>query len=48
MGGDENEIVLIRTNAAPERWPRMGKMAVARRLVTEIAAQLSGHSSEHG
>ncbi len=48
MGGDENEIVLIRTNSAPERWPRMGKMAVARRLVTEIAAQLSGNSAEHG
>jgi phosphopantothenoylcysteine decarboxylase/phosphopantothenate--cysteine ligase len=48
MGGDENEIVLIRTNVAPERWPRMGKMAVARRLVTEVAAQLGGNSSEHG
>jgi phosphopantothenoylcysteine decarboxylase / phosphopantothenate---cysteine ligase len=48
MGGDENEIVLIRTNAAPERWPRMGKAQVAARLRDAIAQALSADSSERG
>jgi phosphopantothenoylcysteine decarboxylase / phosphopantothenate---cysteine ligase len=42
MGGDQNEIVLIRTNAAPERWPRMTKAAVATRLASAIAQALTG------
>jgi phosphopantothenoylcysteine decarboxylase / phosphopantothenate---cysteine ligase len=41
MGGDENEIILIRMAAAPQRWPRMNKAEVARRLATEIAAELN-------
>jgi phosphopantothenoylcysteine decarboxylase/phosphopantothenate--cysteine ligase len=41
MGGAENEVVLI-TRETSERWPRMGKDEVARRLAGKIAAEL-GH-----
>ncbi len=36
MGGTENEILLLRETGG-ERWPRMGKEAVARRLAAAIA-----------
>ena len=39
MGGMENEIALI-TKTGSERWPRMGKEAVARRLAEKIAETL--------
>lgn len=39
MGGDENEILLIRRDSA-ERWPPMGKDKVAGRLADEIATAL--------
>lgn len=39
MGGLENEIALI-TKQGAERWPRMGKEAVARRLAEKIAEAL--------
>jgi phosphopantothenoylcysteine decarboxylase/phosphopantothenate--cysteine ligase len=41
MGGAENEVVLI-SRADAERWPRMGKDDVARRLVRKIVAEF-GH-----
>ncbi|RYH08703.1 bifunctional phosphopantothenoylcysteine decarboxylase/phosphopantothenate--cysteine ligase CoaBC [Tropicimonas sp. IMCC6043] len=40
MGGTENEVVLI-SEAGAERWPRMGKAEVARRLAARIAAALA-------
>lgn len=40
MGGTENEIALV-TRHGLERWPRMGKDEVARRLVGRIAQALS-------
>ena len=39
MGGDENAVVLISDSGA-EEWPRMGKQAVADRLVERIATTL--------
>lgn len=39
MGGAENEIALIRKGGV-ERWPRMDKATVARRLVEAIAAEI--------
>ena len=36
MGGTENEIALISRDGS-ERWPRMGKDEVARRLALKIA-----------
>lgn len=41
MGGAENEVVLI-SHGDAERWPRMGKDDVARRLALKIAAEF-GH-----
>lgn len=41
MGGAENEIALITKDGA-ERWPRMGKDEVARRLAAKIAEALTG------
>jgi phosphopantothenoylcysteine decarboxylase / phosphopantothenate---cysteine ligase len=43
MGGAENEVVLISYGEA-ERWPRMGKDEVARRLTRKIASVL-GHDN---
>ncbi|MEO0714194.1 MAG: bifunctional phosphopantothenoylcysteine decarboxylase/phosphopantothenate--cysteine ligase CoaBC [Pseudomonadota bacterium] len=40
MGGSENEIALI-TRSGVERWPRMDKRSVARRLAERIAAALT-------
>jgi len=40
MGGTENEVLFI-TEGGTERWPRMGKDAVARRLADRIAEALS-------
>lgn len=40
MGGSENAVVLIREDGA-EEWPRMGKVAVARRLAGEIGEALA-------
>ncbi|MEL6472690.1 MAG: bifunctional phosphopantothenoylcysteine decarboxylase/phosphopantothenate--cysteine ligase CoaBC [Pseudomonadota bacterium] len=40
MGGSENEIALI-TRSGIERWPRMDKRSVARRLAERIAAALT-------
>jgi phosphopantothenoylcysteine decarboxylase/phosphopantothenate--cysteine ligase len=37
MGGEENEVLIIDENGA-ERWPRVGKREVARRLGLRIAA----------
>ena len=39
MGGSENEIALI-TRESAERWPRMGKEEVARRLAEKVAETL--------
>lgn len=41
MGGADNEIVLVSKGKA-ERWPRMGKADVARKLAERIAGALSG------
>jgi phosphopantothenoylcysteine decarboxylase/phosphopantothenate--cysteine ligase len=41
MGGLENEIALV-TRAGIDRWPRMGKGDVARRLALKIAEALDG------
>jgi len=41
MGGDENEILLLR-GATTERWPRMAKAEVAARLAGEISKALDG------
>ena len=41
MGGTENQIALV-TRAGTERWPRMGKDEVARRLALRIAETLPG------
>jgi phosphopantothenoylcysteine decarboxylase/phosphopantothenate--cysteine ligase len=41
MGGDENEILLVRGSGL-ERWPRMSKLEVATRLAGEIAKVLGG------
>ncbi|MBL4878874.1 MAG: bifunctional phosphopantothenoylcysteine decarboxylase/phosphopantothenate--cysteine ligase CoaBC, partial [Hyphomonas sp.] len=40
MGGSENEIALI-TRDGTERWPRMGKTEVARRLAHKVAETLN-------
>ena len=40
MGGSENEIALITRNGS-ERWPRMGKTEVARRLAHKVAETLN-------
>jgi phosphopantothenoylcysteine decarboxylase/phosphopantothenate--cysteine ligase len=40
MGGEENEVMLA-TKAGVERWPRMGKAEVARRLAARIAEALA-------
>lgn len=45
MGGTENEIALV-TQDGIDRWPRMGKDAVARRLVQKIAEALDGSGDE--
>ncbi len=36
FGEDENEILFLRRDAAPEHWPRMSKQAVAIKLMTYI------------
>lgn len=41
MGGAENEVALV-TSGGIERWPRMDKRAVARRLAERIAEAFSG------
>lgn len=41
MGGDENEIILV-TREGAERWPRMAKAEVARKLAGRIAEAFSG------
>ncbi|WP_375208674.1 bifunctional phosphopantothenoylcysteine decarboxylase/phosphopantothenate--cysteine ligase CoaBC [Hyphomonas jannaschiana] len=45
MGGTENEIALV-TQDGIDRWPRMGKDAVARRLAQKIAEALDGSGDE--
>lgn len=40
MGGSHNEVAILRANGV-ERWPRMSKGDVARRLAAQIAAALS-------
>jgi phosphopantothenoylcysteine decarboxylase/phosphopantothenate--cysteine ligase len=40
MGGDQNAVALV-TRAGIERWPRMPKAEVARRLAARIAAELA-------
>ncbi len=45
MGGTENEIALV-TQAGIDRWPRMGKADVARRLAQKIAEALGGSGDE--
>jgi phosphopantothenoylcysteine decarboxylase / phosphopantothenate---cysteine ligase len=44
MGGDENAVLLL-TAGAPERWPRLPKPEVGRRLAARIAAHLA-HPSD--
>ena len=41
MGGAENDVTLI-SDAGAEDWPRMGKVAVARKLAERIAVALAG------
>jgi phosphopantothenoylcysteine decarboxylase/phosphopantothenate--cysteine ligase len=43
MGGDENEILLVREGGV-ERWPRMSKIDVAARLAQDIAKALNQNS----
>ncbi len=43
FGGDDNEVTLI-TGEAADRWPRMGKQAVADRLAERIADALEAAS----
>ena len=45
MGGTENEIALV-TQGGIDRWPRMGKDAVARRLAQKIADALDGSDDD--
>ena len=40
MGGDANQVHLIRGDGGSESWPRMGKAEVAERLAAEIAQEL--------
>ncbi|MEE2879174.1 MAG: phosphopantothenoylcysteine decarboxylase, partial [Pseudomonadota bacterium] len=40
MGGSDNEIALVSSDAI-ERWPRMDKTAVARRLAVRISETLN-------
>jgi phosphopantothenoylcysteine decarboxylase / phosphopantothenate---cysteine ligase len=41
MGGDDNQVHLVTKNGV-EDWPKMGKDAVATRLIERIAARLKG------
>ena len=45
MGGTENEIALV-TRTGIDRWPRMGKDEVARRLARKIAETLPDLDAE--
>ena len=45
MGGTENEIALV-TRGGIDRWPRMGKDDVARRLAQKIAEALDGSDDD--
>jgi phosphopantothenoylcysteine decarboxylase/phosphopantothenate--cysteine ligase len=45
MGGTENEIALV-TRDGVDRWPRMGKDEVARRLAQKIADALDGSDDD--
>jgi len=45
MGGTENEIALVTQNGI-DRWPRMGKADVARRLARRIAEALDGSDDD--
>lgn len=45
MGGTENEIALV-TQGGIDRWPRMGKTDVARRLAQKIAETLGGPDND--
>ncbi len=42
FGGVYNRVLLIRSDAEPERWPTLAKTEVASRLVARIAAFLQG------
>jgi phosphopantothenoylcysteine decarboxylase / phosphopantothenate---cysteine ligase len=42
FGGVNNTVQLIRSDADPERWPKLAKSEVASRLVARIATQLQG------
>jgi phosphopantothenoylcysteine decarboxylase/phosphopantothenate--cysteine ligase len=42
FGGVSNTVELIRSDAEPERWPKLAKTEVAARLVARIAAHLQG------
>ncbi len=44
MGGNENEVALV-TRDDIERWPRMDKMAVARRLVARICEEFGDEAA---
>ena len=37
FGGDDNQVTLVRPDGTSEGWPRMSKLEVARRLLTEAA-----------
>ncbi|WP_424949287.1 bifunctional phosphopantothenoylcysteine decarboxylase/phosphopantothenate--cysteine ligase CoaBC [Deinococcus sp.] len=40
FGGDDNQVTLVRPGGASEAWPRMSKLEVAHRLLTEAAKLL--------
>jgi phosphopantothenoylcysteine decarboxylase / phosphopantothenate---cysteine ligase len=42
FGGVNNTVQLIRSDADPERWPKLAKSEVAARLVARIATHLQG------
>ncbi len=46
MGGAENEVLLVRGEGATERWPRLGKEEVARRLALAMADALGPVTAE--
>ena len=44
FGGDHNEVTIVSRDGA-ERWPRLSKAEVARRLVAVFAARLAERPS---
>ena len=43
MGGDHNEVHLVKADDSVDGWPRMSKTEVAERLVREAGAEALAH-----